>query len=232
METEAGNTVLLGHIRHWDNLKAAIDNNTLWVKDITPEQADSIELQSIPYKQLYYLKDNLLFLKDSLLPTKKITTALLWSPLIRLLPVTLPALNHNFFGINSKVAIKIVPAITEQQPFALLTTIKNAKQYIETAPQVRLQKILWIGINNNVLLLGTPLLPVKGQTYWQVHNMLLPAGFDFEFPVLYQTVQKMIDATGENTIVWQQDGSYILLNTKNIRPLSISSFRLTYSVII
>ncbi|TRW27320.1 hypothetical protein FMM05_01385 [Flavobacterium zepuense] len=228
LEIPISNTLLLGHIRHWDNLKGATDDATIWIKDITQQQADSPEIMAIPYKTLYYQKDNLLFVKGSLLPVKKMRSALLWSPLDRLLPVSLPPLNHNFFGITNGVSVNIIPSATEQEPYALLLNRDAAASYITSAPKVRLQNLHYSGIDDNILILGTPLLPVSGQTYWRVNNMLLPAGYDFELPLLYSTVENLIAPDGNHLIIWQINGSYTLLPKEAVMPLSISSFRLTY----
>jgi len=231
LEIATSNASLLGQIRHWDNLKGAIYDTTIWIKDITPQQADSPEVMAIPYKTLYYQKENLLFAKGSLLPVKKMRLALLWSPLDRLLPVNLPPLNHNFFGITSEVSVNIIPSAIEQEPYALLLNREEAASYITTAPKVRLQNLHYSGIDNDVLVLGTPLLPVSGQTYWRINNMLIPAGYDFELPLLYSTVENLIDPDGNNLILWQANGRYALLPKEAVMPLSISSFRLTYPTV-
>ena len=228
VEIENKDRSFLGGIRHWENLKAATDGPTLWIKDFTPQQIESVEVQSIPYKKIYYQVENLLFFKGSRLPEKKMKSVLLWSPLSRLLPLELPSLNHNYFGISGKIMVNIVASHTEQNPVAILTAVKKAAQYIEGAAKVRLDGLSWIGIDDDALIAGTPLLPLEGQTYWLGGGMLIPTGFDLEFPQLYTYIKDSI-APGENIIMWQKNGSYILLPKHKFIPLSISSFRLTYS---
>lgn len=230
LEIDAAHKELLGHIRHWDTLKGALSGSTLWIKGIMPAEADSIAIQAIPYIKLYYQKEGLLFAKGSLLPAKKLPSALLWSPLNTMLPAALPPLNHNYFGISQKVDVKLVQSAMEQEPVALLVTKDEAAAYIESAPKVRLQRLLWAGIDDKVVLVGTPLLPVAGKAFWQQENMLLPAGYALELPVLAKAMKKMLDPKGEHVILWQQDGRYVLVPTDALKPLSISSFRLTYSL--
>lgn len=229
LETGISNSSYLGNIRHWENLKGAIDGETIWIRDITPEQAERPEIQSIPFKSLYYQRDQLLFLKGSLLPIKRMRSVLLWSPLDRILPVSMPRLNHNFFGVGAKVQVSIKPSGVEHTPTAMLADLGMVRQYVDTAAKVRLQNQSWIGIDDHILLLGTPLLPIKGQSYWRIGNMLLQTGFDFEFPVLYNLIEQQIDPSGSHMILWQ-NGSYVLIRQSDLRPLSISSFRLTYPV--
>lgn len=229
MEIALKDKSFLSNIRHWENLKAAPSNNILWIKDITAQQVDSVEVQSIPYKKLYYQRDNLLFLKGNNLPEKKMDSTLLWSSLSRVVPVELPSFNHNYFGISQKVDVRIVSTDIEREPVALLANVKKAEQYITTAPAIRLRVLSWIGINDAVLLAGTPLLPLVGQTYWMAGNMLLPTGYDFEFPQLYAFTKKAIDTNDDYIILWDKESTYSLLPKTEFMPLSISSFRLTYS---
>lgn len=220
---------LLAGIRHWDNLKAAADGTTLWVKNFTENQLNSVAVQSIAYKQIYYQKGNRLFLMGNLLPEKKISSALLWSPLARMLPVNLPPLNHNYFGTGQKLNIHITPAITEQPAIALRTDFENAAAHINKAAQIRITGLSWVGIGADVLLMGIPLLPVSGQTYWLADEMLFPTGYDFEYPQLRPYVREKISA-GSSLILWEKDSTYILIPKNCIKPLSISSFRLTHSL--
>lgn len=227
LEVPAAHKELLGHIRHWDNLKAAFEGNTLWVKDITAEQAENVLIKSIPYSKLYYAQQGLLFLKGSLLPAKKMPHVL-WSPLVYALPVAMPGANHNYFGISQKLAVSIVPSVKEQPVFAVLAERHLAGSYIQTAPKVRLAKLSWVGVNDKLLITGTPLLPFAGKSYWLYNGFLLPSGFDFELPLLAKKLKQHIDPTNSMMVLWQHNNSYITIQKQAFMPLTISSFRLTY----
>ena len=220
---------LLGSIRHWENLKVAFDDQWIWVKDFTILQSESSELQQIPYAVLYEVRDNLLFLRDSLLPKQKMPSALLWSTILRALPIELPKLNLNYFGISEQLVLGILPSEKEHQAWVLVSSYEDAKNYIETAPDVRLKSLSWVVSDEKIILFGTPLLPIKGETYWRINDFLLPTGFDLEFEILANTIQEKINENQENWIFWQQDGSYFKVPKENVKPLSISSFRLTFS---
>lgn len=222
---------ILGQIRHWDNLKAAFYNNVIWIKDISLKQINSIEIQGLPYKTVYYLEDNLLFLKNSLLPVKKMPLGLLWSPIGRLLPVELPVFNHNFFEINERIHVRIAASSIEQQSYAQLISKEEAARYIETAPKIRLQNLKWVLVDDSILIIGTPVLPIRGRTFWFYEDCLLPTGFNFEFPLLRDIIVEMVNPHRENIILWQKDNTHILFSKEEFKPLSISSFRLTFSKI-
>lgn len=228
-EIDKSHKQLLGSIRHWENVKIAFTDTAIWLKDFSLEQINMADLQQIPHLVSYEVRDNLLFLSGSLLPTKKVPSALLWSPIRRALPVELPGLNHNFFGINEKVAVQIVKSETEKEASAVLTSIATAKEYIATAPEVRLKNLEWTVLEDKVLLFGTPLLPIKGVAFWKNKNAFLPAGYDYELPLLAAIIEKKINADGQNYMLWQSDSSCVLISKNSVKPLSISSFRKTFN---
>ncbi|MEM0575056.1 hypothetical protein [Flavobacterium polysaccharolyticum] len=219
----------LGAIRHWDNLKVAFETDTIWIKDFSAEQIISTELLQIPYTKLYELKDNLLFEKGKLLPVKKLSSGLLWAPILRALPVSLPMFNHNFFGIDQKIKMVLKPSENVKEAYALLADYEEVKSYILTAPKYRLELLRWVVIDKKVLIIGTPLLPLKGITYWFENDFLIPSGYDFEWNVLAKTLQEKINPSAEDLVLWNTDNTYSKIPIKNIKPLSISSFRLTFS---
>ncbi|SFC93659.1 hypothetical protein [Flavobacterium phragmitis] len=219
----------LGAIRHWENLKIAFEASTIWIKEFSAEQIDSAELLQIPYTKIYELKENLLFERGKQLPTKKLPSGLLWSPVLRGLPVSLPNFNHNFFGINQKLQTRLKRSEEEKEAQALLVEYQELKAYIESAPKFRLEPLQWVVIHNKALIIGKPLLPLKGNTFWQKNDFLVPSGYDFEWPVLTHTLKDKVNPFDKNLILWNKDNSYSSIPKQNIKPLSISSFRLTFS---
>ncbi|WP_291146602.1 hypothetical protein [Flavobacterium sp. UBA7680] len=219
----------LGSVRHWENLKIAFETNTIWIKDFSAEQINSAEILQIPYIKIYVLKENLLFEKGKQLPSKKLPSGLLWTPILRALSVSLPKFNHNFFGISDTLQITLKRSEDAKEAYALLVDYEELKSYIESAPKFRLEPLRWIVIDNKALIIGTPLLPLKGNTYWFKEGFLMPSGYDLEWHVLIKTLQEKLNPFQENLILWNKDNSYSIIPKNNIKELSISSFRLTFS---
>ena len=218
----------LGAIRDWENIKVAFESESVWVKDFHPEQLNTTEIQQIPFHIIYELKENLLFKKGSLLPVKKLPSGLLWSPIMRAVPVSLPKFNHNYFGIDQKLEIHLKPSEIENEAYALLTDFEELKAYIETAPDFRLKPLKWVVVEKNILILGKPMLPIQGNTFWFKNDFLLPSGYDFEHSILTKTIQEILNPLGEDLIVWNADNSCFKIPKDSLKPLSISSFRLTF----
>ncbi|SHK94583.1 hypothetical protein [Chryseobacterium polytrichastri] len=217
----------LGSIRDWKNVQIALEEDVIWLKNFTDEQAESAEIQQLPNFLLYELRDGLLFRKDALVPTKKVRTALLWSPIDKALRLTFPPSNHNFFGIDEKVEVNLKSSEEEQLAMAMLSSISEIKNLIVALPKFKLEKLEWIVMEDQALFLGTPLLSFPGKTYWMKDGHLLPTGFDFEFKNLSSLLQKKYNENGDQWLLWNEDGSYLSINKNDFRKLSVSSFRLT-----
>jgi hypothetical protein len=217
---------LLYSIRHWQNLKIAFDEDLVWVKELNFFQVNSIEVKSIPFKELYYLSENRLFPKGSLLPGTNVPS-LLWTPIERGLPIERPSYNHNYFGITEKIKIRLKPSEKEQEAFGLLVSMDTLSAYLETAPAIRLKNLSWVLIDDNSLILGFPLLPLQGSVYWRRDNFLLPVGFDFEFPILSDVINNFLSDDSNYWVVWSAENRFLKINKQSLKPLSISSFRLS-----
>jgi hypothetical protein len=217
----------LGALRHLKNLRIAVEGNQIWIKDLTFEQVNALEVKRIPGKRIFYAEGGKLFLKDSYLPDR-IVPALLWTPIERGLPIKLPACNHNYFGIEGQVSINIIPSGKERPAAAMLIPISNLKDYISTAPAVRLQNLSWTIINDSMaFLLGSPLLPLQADVYWMNGDFMIPVGHDFDLYALADAANSLLNQGGASWVIWNKDSSYFTIPKGAMQPLSISSFRIS-----
>jgi hypothetical protein len=217
----------LGSIRDWKNVQIALEEDVIWLKGFTDEQAVSSEIQQLPNFLLYELREGLLFRKDALVPSKKVRTALLWTLIDKALRLTFPPSNHNFFGIDEKIEVNLKPSEEEQPAMALLSSMAEIKETIIALPKFKLEKLNWIVINDKALFIGNPLLSFPGKTYWTKDGHLLPTGFDFEFKNLSSLLQRKYNAGQDQWLLWNENGSVLPINKDDFRKLSVSSFRLT-----
>jgi hypothetical protein len=239
MEKDAGNSIVyflsipqaykidLARIRQWTNLKVGFDENIIWIKDLNYQQIYSVEVRSIPFATAYYEKGNQLYLLERKLPERNVP-GLLWTPIDRALPVKLPSLNHNYFGIHDTIAITLQPSDHETDAVAMIVPLDILARYIDHAPAVRLEKIRWTIIGSDrAFLLGTPLLPIPGTSVWSRKDLLFPTGYDLELYSLADAIRKKINPGRDSWILWDTDNSYQLISKDSLVPLSRSSFRVT-----
>lgn len=214
-------------LRQWTNIKVGFDAADIWVKDLDYNQVNSVEVKSIPSKKFYYEKEGRLILKDHLLWERNVPS-LLWTSIDRALSVTVPTLNHNFFGLEEKIEIKLSPTSDERDGAAVLTTIEVLRNCVASASKIRLQNIRWtILANDHVLLIGKPFLPVPGMVYWQQKDFLIPAGFNFELHALTDVFHQLINADRTHWVLWDSTGNYSLVPKTSVVALSRSSLKLT-----
>ncbi|WP_046744787.1 hypothetical protein [Kordia zhangzhouensis] len=217
----------LAQIRVWQSLRVAVDNDDIWIRGIAPAQLHSPEIRSIPFKKIYFQRENALFFLEGNLPEERLKTSWVWSPIHTFLPVTLPDYNFNFFGIKEKIIFRIVPSTVEREAAAQWVDMDVLKNSILKTPAVRLQPVQWTIVNKKALLIGIPLLALPGTTLWKHQNFLLPAGFDFEYPELSTYFQKKMTQSDNELIIINNNSTYFTISTTDFQSLSISSFRLS-----
>ncbi len=217
----------LAQIRVWKSLRMATDGDDIWVRGIAPSELNSAEIRSIPFKKIYFQHDNALFLLGGNIPEERLQTSLLWSPIHKALPVETPDENFNYFGIDAKIPLNIIPSSVERMPTAQLIPLATLDNIIPKMPAIRLQHIQWVIIEDQALLIGAPLLSMPGKTYWQTQNFLMPAGYDFEYPEVNIYFNKNNNPNNENLMVMQTDQSYFKIPKENIQKLTISGYRLS-----
>ncbi len=221
----------LANIRHWQNLKVGFEGTQIWVKDFDYGQINALEVQTIPYKTVYDAREGKLHLHGSLLPNRNIPS-LLWTPIDRAFSVKLPDFNHNFFGIEEKITMQLMPSDAEKTAEGMITTLDILKNYLETAPSVRLQKLRWSIINDDqVFVFGTPILPIEGTVFWRHKDFWIPTGFDFNLPILLDDWAEVINPKSDFFLVWQVDNTYFKINKKDTAALTLSSFRRSFSLL-
>jgi hypothetical protein len=109
-----------------------------------------------------------------------------------------------------------------------VTSLSVWQQYAATAPEVRLLGLRFAAsANDQVLVLGTPLPPVPGKEYWSTHDLLLPAGFDFELPLAAGLLAAKLNPCNDAVLRFGTDGSWEKIPKEALVPASRSAARLT-----
>ena len=74
-------------------------------------------------------------------------------------------------------------------------------------------------------------MPIKGATFWQRGDFLIPTGFDFDLYSLMDSMNKLINPSGDSWVAWNADGTYFLIEKNAFRALSLGSFRRSVGVL-
>lgn len=216
----------LGVLRSFSNLKVGSEDKYFWITGFIEEQISHRDIKAILGAKLFYEDGGRLFLLNSKLPERSIPS-LFWTPIERVFPVTLPKLNYNYFGLEECLFVKLIPSEQEQEAYACICSLDILRKYIFSAPSDRLSKIQWAILENQfAILLGTPLLPIPGESFWKIGNFLIPSGYNFDLPLLADILATRINPNGY-WIIWNTNNSYFELDPKQLNILSRAAFKLS-----
>ena len=155
-------------------------------------------------------------LPDTLLPD------LPWLPLANLLPLTSTRVleNEAFFG---HLGFSLIKSSVIRAPSALLLPFKLFAHWAETAPAPRLDRLQFaLSDSGQALIVGTPLPPLSGQTFYQDHNLLTPSGYTLPNYILPQDLTHQSDLT-----LIDQDNIIFQISHELFIPASRSAIRAT-----
>ena len=156
---------------------------------------------------------------------------LLWTPIERALRIEMSNFNHNFFGIQQSVEIKLTATEEEQKATFLLVNIHTANIYISNASAIRLKPLKWILVDaENALIFGEPMLPIDGKTFWQKDNFIFTVGLQLEFLLLEKFIEKKLNLFQNQWVWWTSENNYCFIDRTMLKPLSISSWKQTLKI--
>ena len=217
----------LASLRKWSELSVAYDSDLIWITNFSLAQMESNEVKMLLDKTIYYSQSGKLYKLNSLLPDRN-EPSLLWTPIQRAFSLSISNFNFNYFGLNQEFTVNLIPQEEEQNVFAMLVSLDVLKTYLESAPAIRTKNLHWVIINKSeAFIIGLPLLPLDGTTYWNVSNLILPTGLNFELPLLASEIDKKINPDQEDYIIWNADNTFFRIPKDAFNNLTLSSFRKT-----
>jgi hypothetical protein len=223
----AAQRAALGTVRDQPDLCAAAEAGQLWLRGLPATGPLPLALRQLPALATYDADaEGRLFPAGRPTPTGRLPQ-LAWQPLAAFSPLEIPtaALPGQRPG---PVPVRLVPSARPRPGGALLTTLAALQGYAETAPAVRLAGLRFaVSGRGQALLLGTPLPPLPGQEYWLSAGLLLPAGFDFEVPLVAKLLAGQQPSEAADRLLFFPDGQYEVIPAAQLHPVSRSAVRLT-----
>ena len=197
----------LGAVRCIEGLQAAMQDDQIWVRGIDDSTKD-LRIQQLPAISTCRLgNDNLLFPNEKITPIGKLPE-LEWERLETFITVE-PPVSAMPGEVQDSLPIRLVVSKKEQNVEALLIDLSVWKKYAATAPQIRLENIQFaVSENEEVLICGTPMIPLPGKTFWLRDRILLPSGYDLEMPVFAKMIQQRLDKEGASFILFRENGTW------------------------
>ena len=229
-ESLEGDLVVL---RSMANLKVAWHAEHIWLTGFTEEQIIGVEAASLPRKMRFYRKEHHLFKLGGKLPERRMPEGLLWTPIIRAFKIETGGAEDNYdldlpplsIGLNIVEHRKNLP-----ETILMRLTAAALGKYLAGAPRIRTAHLSWCLLGEKeVLVFGKPLLPVPAkEVYWRNGLSFLPLGYDFTLQQMATVVARQQNSDAD-WLLWGTDNSYVRIAKNSFKPLSLSSFRKTFS---
>jgi hypothetical protein len=128
--------------------------------------------------------------------------------------------------------IALREATTVREPGAILTDPEALGVWAETASAVRLRCLRFaLCEDRRLLLVGTPLPPIRGRSYVVHRQLLLPAGQELDPPVLRDLVPGMMSLAEGDVVLFHRDGSGERIRSHDFVPASRSAIRQTLEAV-
>lgn len=197
----------LGLVRCLPQLQAATEGDWIWLRGLNSEKL-SPQIQQLPARQSFILDAN-----NHLFPIGKITPigklpSLKWKRLTEFLKVELPV-SALPAQVSKTQAIRLKKADVAKESVALLSDITTWKDYAHQASNIRLQVLKFAASNEGrVLIWGTPLPNIPGQTFWWTEHCFLPNGYDFDLPIVAKILVKKMELEGESALLFDKMGNW------------------------
>lgn len=200
---------VLGYFLKDDQVFLTIHEDNIWVKILSKLPILENQYLKIPFEEKFLLGEN-----DSLFPLGKVTPTrklanLNWQPIADFFEIELPVSAEQ--GKTDDVYfVELTQSNQAREGSALLTSFENWKFFVETQASIRFENLRFsLSQHQEVLIVGNPLPSIQGKEYWFCENMLLPAGYDFKFPLLAKQIATKLNKDKENQLVFFEDGTWV-----------------------
>lgn len=212
----------LATVRDIDLLSIAEDQEDIWVRGIQEDHDLVNRLYQIRFTTKFFLRGNYLFTKSNQTPERVFFKAT-WVPIKSYIPVRLPIAALKGISTDYKIDFKLKKTTQLEPSVGILTNRDAIKEYIIDAPAFRYNQLTFASSDDNqVLILGTPLLPIKGQEIWAYKNVLIPNGYTFGTKHHLELLKQHKD--NDTFLLIDKNNSYQTILKRNIQPLHRNAF--------
>ncbi len=194
-------------------------------------RAESLEAcEGLPFMAQYVCEDS-----DSLvplgcrLPVARLPKVLEWRSLEGWLRLVFPlAALPGELNDSDSIPLPLVRDHEERPPNVLLTTLEPLLSYVEEAAAVRLGRLRFaVSGDGEAVVLGEPLLPIRGQRYHLHECLALPIGQVPEFTLTAEALRQSFGLAKAEWALLRGD-TFDRLGDDDFIPLTRSAVRLTY----
>jgi hypothetical protein len=224
---ERAEAAALASLRLLGGIEVAEQGGLIWLRGQRGDERLAARLASLPARdRCEWIAPNQLRKLQERIPTGRLPD-LQWNQLDTWLQVEVPT--AAFPGrAPAPVLLRLLRSTQEREAELLLTTLEDLKQFIITAAQVRLERLQFAAnAEGHVVVRGKPLPPLPGRRFVLDGGVGVPAGFSWEPAVSVDVLAICFGASGDATVLWNEDGTCTRLHSEQFVPLSRSAVRAT-----
>jgi len=217
----------LGCLREWPNVEVCEEDDQLvWLRGPHLEERLLLALRSLLGCQIFRsLEDGQLVPENATLPQGHVPHGR-WTSLQRWLTISVPT-KRFAAPIESKVAISLARSARIEMPSLLRISMTEWSSYANTAPQLRLERLQFAASHQQAILVGEPLPPIRGDTFYVRQGVAVPVGFDWQ-PALDARVLRRAFGLGEGDIaLLLPEGGCCVIRSDQFCGATRSAVRLT-----
>jgi hypothetical protein len=217
-------------LRVLEHLVAAKYDESIFVSGFS--ETDMTEAYNIPFADHYLNRNGNLRKPGHHVPTKTLPADLNWLPLCEMLPLSLPYCNGDGSTDLDRIPLQLIRDDIEKEPVAMLIGLPALLLYVEQASSIRLESLRWtlLADMNKAFIVGQPLIPLPGITFWRKDRIFIPTGYKINLPIAIPELLGQINLANDEWMIWLSTSEFIRINRKAVTAFSRGSLRLTLAV--
>jgi hypothetical protein len=217
----------LGAVRTLEGLRALNLDGMIWLRGIPELEKADRRVRKLPAQKTYRLGEgNLLFPIGGSTPEGKLPVGE-WREIAEFVPVENPV-SAMPGQIRAKLPFRLQRSEVPREGEAMLIGMEKLKSYADSAPAHRLGVLKFaVSAESEALVIGTPLPAIPGREFWMTDLLLIPGGYDLEYPVMAGTVSERLNPIKDAVIMLHPDGSWEKIEWEDFVSASRSAIRLT-----
>jgi len=198
---------LLGRIRTEPSLEVYADEDTVWIRcQDASEELQQIFMQ-LPATHSVATADGQLIERGRRVPQGYLPEGP-WIGIAQWMEVTLPVA-HLAGHMPRAVPVEMIPDARFETPQLLQTELQTWKQYVASAPRVRLERLAFLVASDGMVLVrGEPLPPLAGKRFVFQGRIAVEAGWAWLPAVSAEVLEAALPLTPGSVAVLYGDGRW------------------------
>ncbi len=224
----SGDLPLLAHHRHLEGWEVAPESVEYSLLRSSWTEGNFKHFSRLPFLKRWSMSpDGTLIPFGRTLP-ERVLPALPWQSLSSVLPV-LPAAVRSTEYFFELLPFSLVASVEEVASVAMTLSLDHFAAWAETAGAPRLN-ILSFAISNGgeSLVVGNPLPPLVGQSYYQQGRLLIPCGWALPPHIWHEHLSSVLEASQNHFVLIRPEGQVEIIAKELCLPASRAAIRLTH----